>query len=185
MVEKNWAADYVDVPTRLAAFFDSYPNGTIQAQPAEIKTIGDKTFIAVIAAAYRTPDDDRPAIAQAWEPFPGKTPYTRDSEAMNAETSAVGRALGLMGFHAKKSIATAEEVRNRQAERDEPRGLLDFASLAGAIYGAKTLDELRDLWSKAGTDMDTEFEWDEVPTSLRRLLMARKEELEMKKVGKK
>jgi hypothetical protein len=36
---------------------------------------------------------------------------------MNAETSALGRCLALMGIGTKRSMASASDVRNRQAER--------------------------------------------------------------------
>lgn len=53
--------------------------------------------------------------------FPGRTPYTLGSELMNAETSAWGRAIIAVGAaDSKKGISSAEEVRNRQAERDTP-----------------------------------------------------------------
>jgi hypothetical protein len=63
--------------------------------------------------AWRTPDDPVPAQATCFEPFPGKTSFTRDSEQMNASTSALGRVLGLMMSFGPK-MASAEEVRNRQ-----------------------------------------------------------------------
>lgn len=114
----SFANDYVEVAERVSLFFQKYPDGSIQADEAKIVTIGDKTFITVIARAYRTPDDQRPGIAQAWEAWPGKTNFTRDSEAMNAETSAVGRALGLLGIASKRKIATREDVLRRKAEQD-------------------------------------------------------------------
>jgi len=114
----SFANDYVEVAERVSLFFQKYPDGSIQADEAKIVTIGEKAFITVIARAYRTPDDPRPGIAQAWEAWPGKTNFTRDSEAMNAETSAVGRALGLLGIASKRSIATREDVLRRKAEQD-------------------------------------------------------------------
>jgi hypothetical protein len=41
------------------------------------------------------------------------TPFTRNSEMMNASTSALGRVLGFMMSFGPK-MASAEEVRNRQ-----------------------------------------------------------------------
>jgi hypothetical protein len=113
----GFANDYVEVAERVSLFFQKYPNGSIQADEARTVTIGDRCFITVVARAYRTADDERPGIAQAWEAFPGKTNFTRDSEAMNAETSAVGRALGLLGIASKRSIATKEDVQRRKAEQ--------------------------------------------------------------------
>ena len=74
------------------------------------------TFVVYTAAAYRTPDDPKPGIGCAWEPFPGLTPYTRKSELQNAETSAWGRAIVAVLASESKAIASAEDVRNRSAE---------------------------------------------------------------------
>jgi len=113
---KDRMADYVDVAERIREFKDKYPDGTLQAadfmEPYRVAEVAGKTFVVYVAAAYRTPDDPRPGIGMAWEPFPGTTPYTRDSELMNAETSAWGRAIVAVGIPTKK-IASAEEVRNR------------------------------------------------------------------------
>jgi len=130
--------DYIDVATRITEFRDKHPHGSLApwdpTKPYElIKATGiakdgkefTATFIVVIAAAHRTPDDPAPGVGMAWEIFPGRTPYTLGSELMNAETSAWGRAIIAVGAaDSKKGIASAEEVRNRQAEHepDEPRG---------------------------------------------------------------
>ena len=113
----GFANDYVEVAERVSLFFQKYPNGSIQADPAKVVIVGERTFITVIARAYRTPNDERPGVAQAWETFPGKTNFTRDSEAMNAETSAIGRCLGVLGIASKRSIATKEDVQRRQADQ--------------------------------------------------------------------
>src|SRR5690606_25803041 len=117
-------AGYIDVAARIVEFRNRYPEGSLQpvdpANPYRIETIGDRTFIVYTAAAYRHPDDKRPGIGVAWEPFPGLTPYTRNSELMNAETSAWGRAIiAVLAADAKRGIASLEEVRNRQAEREQ------------------------------------------------------------------
>ena len=105
--------NYVDVPTRCAAALERWPDLRIMENRPEIITIGDKVFISVTMQAWRTPDDPIPAQATCFEPFPGKTSFTRDSEQMNASTSALGRVLGLMMSFGPK-MASAEEVRNRQ-----------------------------------------------------------------------
>jgi hypothetical protein len=105
--------NYVDVPTRFAMALERWPELRIMENRPEVITVADKVFISVTMQAWRTPDDEIPAQATAWEPIPGLTPFTRNSEMMNASTSALGRVLGLMLSFGPK-MASAEEVRNRQ-----------------------------------------------------------------------
>jgi hypothetical protein len=116
---------YNDVPSRIAEFREKHPDGSLQpadlTEPFKVLEIAGQTFIAYTAAAYRTPDDPRPGIGAAYECFPGRTPYTKGSELQNAETSAWGRAIvAALAADTRKGVASMEEVRNRQAERDEP-----------------------------------------------------------------
>ena len=116
-------SNYVDVPTRFAMALERWPELRIIENRPEIITIADKVFISVTMQAWRTPDDPVPAQATCFEPFPGKTSFTRDSEQMNASTSALGRVLGLMMSFGPK-MASAEEVRNRQTDTHTPAVLV-------------------------------------------------------------
>lgn len=122
----NFALDpaYKQVPERIADFRAKHPEGCLRPvdpeRPFWVEFIGEQCFICYAAAAYRTADDPRPGIGVAWEPFPGRTPYTKDSEVMNAETSAWGRAIVAVLASESKAIASAEDVRNRQADAAEP-----------------------------------------------------------------
>lgn len=108
-------ANYTTVNERIITFYDKYPTGVISTHPAKTIELGSSTFISVIAEVYTTPD--APAVvAEAWEPYPGKTPYTRDSEMMNAATSAIGRALMQLAIGIKESAASADEVKARQTD---------------------------------------------------------------------
>jgi hypothetical protein len=102
---------------------ERWPELRIIENRPEIITIADKVFISVTMQAWRTPDDPVPAQATCFEPFPGKTSFTRDSEQMNASTSALGRVLGLMMSFGPK-MASAEEVRNRQTDTHTPAVLV-------------------------------------------------------------
>lgn len=118
----SFAADYIDVATRIVEFRTRYPEGSLRPynpdQPITVITIGDKTYLQYVAVAYRDPHDAAPGIGVAWEPFPGRTPFTRDSEAMVAETSAWGRAIvAALAADTKKGVASADEVRVAQARR--------------------------------------------------------------------
>jgi len=143
--------DYVDVAQRIADFRQLYPTGTLRpwnpAQPWELKQVqgweknGDlvtQTFIVVVAAAYRTPEDTEPGVGMAWEIFPGRTPYTRGSELMNAETSAWGRAIvAVLASDSKRGVASREEVAARRAERED--GLP--VNRDGSLSRSQTSDE--------------------------------------------
>lgn len=116
----TWNAnDYVDVAERIRVFKAEFPTGSLQSYvPPFVQEVDGKSFVVYGAAAYRTPDDDRPGIGWAWEPVPGPTNFTKDSELQNAETSAWGRAIVALGFETKK-IASVEEVRNRNGDSPE------------------------------------------------------------------
>lgn len=115
----NFALDYIDVATRIADFRRDHPTGSLQQVSVDFRDFAGGSWIVFTAAAYRSPDDERPGIGTAWEPVPGKTNFTRDSELQNAETAAWGRAIvAALAGDTKKSIASAEEVRNRHITTD-------------------------------------------------------------------
>lgn len=119
--------DYKSVVERIADFKQKHPEGCLRladpSVPYRIEEIGDKTFVVVVAAAYRSPEDPMPGIGIAWEPFPGPTNFTRDSELQNAETSAWGRAIVAVLASESKSVASQDEVDNRSgtSRRGGPR----------------------------------------------------------------
>lgn len=118
--------DYIDVATRIVDFRTKHPDGSLQpadpATPFTIQTIDGKQAFVVVAAAYRSPDDQRPGIGMAYESVPGSTAFTRGSELQNAETAAWGRAIvAALAADTKTGVASSEEVRNRQAEQSQPR----------------------------------------------------------------
>jgi len=142
--------DYVDVKTRITQFWEQYPNGRIICEHPHPVDVGDRIFIASHALVFTDRDDDQPtATGSAFEQFPGASPYTKNSEAMNAETSAVGRALGNLGIGIGGSIATADEVRNRRAEQepisDEQRR--EVNSAIGAL-SAEAKSRLKAEWKR-------------------------------------
>src|SRR5207344_1294716 len=107
----SFAEGYVDVATRLVEFRNQHPQGCLRPfdpiEPIKIITIGERVYLQYVACAYRSEDDPKPGIGIAWEPYPGKTPYTRDSEAMVAETSAWGRAIvAALAADTKRGIAS-------------------------------------------------------------------------------
>ena len=111
--------DYVEVSERIRQFVELYPSGSLQSEWEYVQRDGEQ-WLVVKAYAYRTPDDARPGIGHAWEPIPGRTPYTRGSELMNGETSAWGRATSAIGIAVNRGIASANEIRSAQARANDP-----------------------------------------------------------------
>lgn len=110
--------DYVTVAERIAIFREKYPQGSLRPlnpeKPYDIVEIGDKVFVVVVAAAYRTPDDQAAGVGMAWEPFPAIQQQLRGSELMVCESSAWGRAIvAALAADTKRSVASADEVTNR------------------------------------------------------------------------
>ncbi len=114
--------NYVDVPTRIKQLREKHPDAVLRpanpAEPFRIMTIGNREFIIYTAACYRSPDDPMPAIAVAAEPVVGSSSFTRNSEVMNAETSAWGRAIMACLAVDEPHIASREEVQNRRHDAD-------------------------------------------------------------------
>lgn len=121
--DKDRLKDYNTVADRLVEFKEKHPQGCLRpldpAKPFDVITLGDRLFVVYVAAAYRTPDDPLPGIGTAWEPFPGATPFTKNSELQNAETAAWGRAIMASLASSSKKLASLDEVVNREAEQTE------------------------------------------------------------------
>ena len=198
---------YITVPERITRFRELHPRGCLRPvdplNPFKTVELGSRVFITYAAAAYRDETDALPGIGVAWEPFPGKTPYTRDSELMNAETSAWGRAIvAVLAADTNSGIATADEIRNRHA--DDPATSPDSSyaeaaraavspgraqELAGLALAAADVESLRAVWSTAGAEgafrAEVSIHDDKadktVTMTLQKYLEARGEELKLAK----
>jgi hypothetical protein len=158
--------DYIDVAARIIEFRTKFPTGSLQPWKdpfvIEVKMPDGsiKSFMVYSAAAYRSPDDKLPGVGYAWEPIPGPTNFTRDSELQNAETAAWGRAMvAAFAVDTKKGIASSEEVRNRQTEtRTSPAKFVAPAvqytdgeiamvdALITSVVTSTDKEELRVIW---------------------------------------
>lgn len=119
--------------------------------------IDGQHFLVYIAQAFRTPDDPAPAEGTAWEPVPGKTNFTRDSEAMNAETSAWGRAIAALGFEVKRGIASRQEVMNRRDDKPstpEPPSTAQKGKITNLLNKNVAMAHHADLRAQATTKAD-------------------------------
>ena len=112
--------DYIPVNERMSLFYKEHPQGAIQTEI--ISNVADEIIIK--AYIYRDQDDKRPCTGHAMEKA-GSTYINKTSHIENCETSAVGRALAMMGYEIKKSVASREEVANARLnqvgnDKDKP-----------------------------------------------------------------
>ena len=110
--------DYVEVNERIKAFRMLYPQGSIQTE-----MISNADGVCVFKAIVGYYNDDATILkvlgtGYAYEKE-GSTYINKTSYIENAETSAVGRALGMCGLGIDKSLASAEEVENAKQMQDD------------------------------------------------------------------
>jgi hypothetical protein len=186
--------DYIDVATRIIEFREKFPHGSLQSWKdpyvIEVKMPDGsiKSYMVYSAAAYRSPDDSLPGVGWAYEPIPGPTNFTRDSELQNAETAAWGRAMvAALAVDTKKGIASSEEVRNRQTKTTEaPQAKAPVAkreytndelASAAAVYQLvetqSDVEELKAAWQLNADLLDVVING----VTLRDHILARKEAL--------
>lgn len=137
--------DYVDVADRLRQFKSAYPNGSLQQVSLQFIDFAGKSWVVYTAAAYRTPDDLTPGHGTAWEPVPGTSNFKRDSEVMNAETSAWGRAIVAVLAAETKRIATRNEI----PQKSPVSPVEDFMALAHLEYEKGDIEALRGVYKRA------------------------------------
>jgi hypothetical protein len=116
---------YMTVNERLRHALERWPDLRVTEGTPKLITVGDAQFVEVAVTVFRSIEDTLPTTAHAWERTPGLTPYTKNSEMMNASTSALGRALGMMGIGTTSSLSSADEVIARQydqAAENHPSG---------------------------------------------------------------
>lgn len=142
--------DYIDVATRIVEFREKFPEGSLQQVDLKFVQVAGKDWVVYTAAAYRSPDDTRPGVGTAWEPVPGPTQFTRDSEVQNAETAAWGRAMvAALAVDTKKGIASSEEVRNRQEKT--PDAPTPSRNWQAEIDTLANVEDARQLYNEART----------------------------------
>lgn len=118
--------DYVLVNERIKAFRMLYPEGFIHTQ-----ILSNENGVCVIRAEVgyyknHTEFDDKiilgtgTAYEKETSSYINKTSYIE-----NCETSAVGRALGMLGIGIDTSVASAEEVQNAVNNQEPQRPTID------------------------------------------------------------
>lgn len=129
--------DYAEVPERINAFRKLFPEGTIETEMVSCGN-GVCVFKATISN-----DGKLLATGHAYEKE-GSTFINKTSYIENCETSAVGRALGMIGIIGGSSIASYEEVANAKLNQNNaPQQPVQMAE-------ADLISEIRQLAQQAG-----------------------------------
>jgi hypothetical protein len=110
--------DYIPVAERIEKFYEKFPTGKINTQILEHNI--ETGFVMIRAEIYREAEDTLPAATGHAFEVRGDSFVNKTSYVENAETSAVGRGLALLGFEIKRGIASKEEM--EKVERSEPSG---------------------------------------------------------------
>jgi hypothetical protein len=150
-------SNYVEVNVRVDKFWKDYPDGAIRT---EIISFANGVIV-MKADVFKIAENRNPdATGHAYEKE-NSTQVNKTSAVENCETSAVGRALGIMGYEIKKSIASKEEVARAIKQQDAllKKELYDkyFKQLKNkekAIEAAKK--EYEEIKKKQDTGQETE-----------------------------
>lgn len=142
---------YVPVNERIKAFRMLYPDGSLVT---EIVKYEDSVIIMKAIAFY----EGRVLATGYAKEVEGSSNINRTSALENAETSAVGRCLGLLGIGIDTSVASYEEVSNAQMFQ-EANNLATPTEKAGLIASARAKGiEVEELLKMVGFNREKQPE---------------------------
>lgn len=147
---------YDTVETRLARFWEKYPQGRVLTT----LLFHDERRFIVKAEIFFDRDDQAPVAIGHAEEIVGASPVNRTSALENGETSAIGRALANCNFASLGKRPSREEMEKVQRYKDEPRKPVKQAppvvwsedavkaaeDIMTKLPTIKVLSELRKLW---------------------------------------
>lgn len=135
--------EYAEVNQRIKAFRMVFPDGFITTEMVSNEN-GVCVFRAQAGYYLESGETRIIGTGTAYEKE-GSTFINKTSYIENAETSAVGRALGMCGFGIDVSVASAEEVQNaiaNQDTKDERKATPKQVELLAKTYTGANLERL-------------------------------------------
>lgn len=140
---------YVEVNERVKFFrsAEEYKGWSL-----ETELLSNANGTCVFKASVKDENGIVKATGHAYE-NEGSTFINKTSYIENCETSAVGRALGLLGIGIDSSIASSDEVQNAMNNQPKKQSGTDFGALK-AKYAGMTKDELRREYVVVNTSGD-------------------------------
>ena len=111
--------EYADVSARVDAFRKIFPDGFILTEMTHMDDTGMVIFTAKVGFYREDGSMQILATGTSYERA-NSSQINRTSFIENCETSAIGRALGIMGVGLGSSIASANEVKNAIHQQENP-----------------------------------------------------------------
>ena len=142
--------EYIEVNQRILGFWELYPDGRI----VTTKTHDDGDRCDFRAEVYV--GDVLKATGHAYE-LKSASMVNKTSYVENCETSAVGRALGMLGIGSTESIASAEEVEAAIAQQEASAKPVKSPEKPAAKSNASKLDKaMNEAMRAAAEAVETE-----------------------------
>jgi len=136
---------YILISDRVIFFNENYPNGCIQTE--QLESTDRVEFKAIVIPDAKTPQRFFTGHSQAvW----GEGYINKSSALENAETSAVGRALGMMGIGVIDSIASVDEINKAVAQEKTYDASIEkapFCSICGKEAMKAKTQQGRVFWT--------------------------------------
>lgn len=136
---------YATVPARMQGFRKLFPDGRIVT---EILTMDNENV--VMKTTVMDESGNVLATGHAQESRNASN-VNKTSYIENCETSAVGRALGMIGIGSDKSMASAEEVRRAIAQQE---GRVPTEETINEKIGAEEIEKIRAEMERTGLALE-------------------------------
>lgn len=146
--------EYVPVNERIKEFWRIYPNGRITTEILS----NEDGMVIIKASIYKDSLSNlQPSTTGIAYEREGNTFINKTSYIENCETSAIGRALGILGIGIDTSIASAEEIENAMENQKKIDAIkvnaLERAITNNNISGDKVTEVLEKFGYKSISDI--------------------------------
>lgn len=127
--------NYVPVNERIEKFYSDHPTGRIVTNILEHDH--NSGFVLFQAMIFRDCECENPAATGHAYELAGQGHVNKTSHIENCETSAVGRALAMLGYEIQRGIASREEMQKveRQTAKTISKAADAIADLGTAVKG--------------------------------------------------
>lgn len=166
-------ADYVSVAERVGKFYEDWPAGRIHTVIREHDAAAGTIIFR--AEVYRELTEDSPsATGHASELRDAMPSHMRASYLEVCESSAVGRALMLLGYETKRAKAERQQQPARPHPVESPRPPTGPRNADREVMTALEILQKDEDWlnARVAKQMQWEGDWSDMPAGLKDRLLA-------------